>query len=269
MIYFFDGSRDAFLTAFLLAYCDEDALLTTGSRQLTLGQASVFVRTDAQKARRCAARLKELDAHCMRDLDLLLRSGEEDRGQIALRYFRLIAQRKRPVRGELAQDAVRNASECIRRVTLEAHRLKGFVRFMECASGALYAPISPDHDVCDLLLPHFRARLPKIPFVIHDVRRAKAAVWDGAHTFVAPLERAEIALSADENNWQKLWQRYYASVNIPSRERLKQMKGYMPVRYWKFMPERPATATGDLVTELRASPSGSQDGAPPPRGSFQ
>ena len=73
----------------------------------------------------------------------------------------------------------------------------------------------------------------------------------------------------DENNWQKLWQRYYASVNIPSRERLKQMKGYMPVRYWKFMPERPATATGDLVTELRASPSGSQDGAPPPRGSFQ
>ena len=175
MIYFFDGSRDAFLTAFLLAYCDEDALFTTGSHQLTLGQASVFVRTDAQKARRCAARLKELDAHCMRDLDLLLRSGEEDRGQIALCYFRLIAQRKRPVRGELAQDAVRNASECIRRVTLEAHRLKGFVRFMECASGALYAPISPDHDVCDLLLPHFRARLPKIPFVIHDAKERPGA----------------------------------------------------------------------------------------------
>ena len=51
MIYFFDGSRDAFLTAFLLAYCDEDALFTTGSRQLTLGQASVFVRTDAQLLR--------------------------------------------------------------------------------------------------------------------------------------------------------------------------------------------------------------------------
>lgn len=270
MIYFFDGSKDAFLTAFLLAYRDEEAVLTTGSRQLALGQESVFVRADAEKARCCAARLKELDAKCLKDLSLLLRSGEADRGQIAFRYLRLIAQRKRPVRGELAEPAVADASECIRRVTFEAHRLKGFVRFMECASGALYAPISPDNDVCALLLPHFRGRLPKIPFVIHDVRRAKAAVWDGEHAFEAPLGRAEIALAADESGWQALWRQYYASVNIPSRERLRQMKGYMPVRYWKFMPENPSAAIGDLpVRAPIASPSGSQDGAPRPRGSLQ
>ena len=268
MIYFFDGTKEAFLTAFLLAYRDENALLTAGSRQLALGQKSIFVRTDEKMAEKCERRLTELDQGCMRELDLLLRSGEDMRGQIAFRYIRLIAQRRRPVRGELAQDAVTEASECIRRVKLEAHRLKGFVRFMECASGALYAPISPDNDVCDLLLPHFRGRLPHIPFVLHDVRRAKAAVWDGMHAFTAPLERAEVVLSSDEDGWQALWRRYYATVNIPSRERLKQMKGYMPVRYWKFMPEKPAAATGDLpFTAPNATAPAEQDAAPRPSGS--
>ena len=246
MIYFFDGSKDAFLTAFLLAFRDDSAVFTAGNRQLSLGQESIFVRTDPQKALQCEKRLMELDKNCIRELTLLLRSGEEERSQIAFDYLKLIAKRKRPVRGDLSQDAVIAATECMRRVTYEVHRFKGFVRFMERESGALYAPVSPDNDICDLLLPHFRERIPGIPFVIHDVRRAKAAVWDGSHSFTAPLERAEIVLSADEQSWQSLWRRYYASVNIPSRKRLKQMKGYMPVRYWKFMPEKPAAATGDL-----------------------
>ena len=267
MIYFFDGSKEAFLTAFLLAYRDKDALLTAGSHQLALGQKSIFVPADPEKARRCETRFTELDKTCMRDLSLLLRSGEEMRGQIAFRYFRLIAERQRAVRNELAEDAVTEASECIRRVTLEAHRLKGFVRFMECASGALYAPISPDNDVSDLLLPHFRGRLPHIPFVLHDVRRAKAAVWDGTHSFSAPLEKAEVILAADETAWQSLWRQYYASVNIPSRKRIRQMKGYMPVRYWKFMPENPAAAVENLPPQP-ASPSESKDAAPRPPGCF-
>lgn len=265
MIWFFDGSKDAFLTAFLYAYRDERPIVSAGNRQLSLGQQCVFVRADADKARRCEARLKELDKNCMRDLDLLLRSSEENRGQIAFEYLRLIARRGGPVRGMLAEDAVSRAAECMRRVTFEVHRLKGFVRFLESASGALYAPVSPDNDVVDLLVPHFRGRIPNIPFVLHDVRRGKAAVWDGTHAFLAPLEKAEIALSADEAGWQALWKQYYRSVNIPSRERLKQMKGYMPVRYWKFMPEDPASAAEHR--DLGASPQKSPDGAPHPRGS--
>ena len=51
MIYFFDGSKDAFLTAFLLAYRDEDALLTTGNHQLALGQkAFLCVQTPKKRA---------------------------------------------------------------------------------------------------------------------------------------------------------------------------------------------------------------------------
>ncbi len=238
MIYFYDGSKTAFLTAFLAAYRDEDARLVSGRGQLALGQESVFVRPDPERARRAEERFLALDKDCMRELGYLLRSGDPDRDRTAFRYFRLIAARGCPVRGMLTEDDVIAATECIRRVTFEIHRMHGFLRFMESASGALYAPISPDNDICDLLVPHFRTRLPQYPFVIHDVARKKAAVYDGSHTFTAPLERAEVALSGDEAAWQTLWKRYYKSVNIPSRERLKQMRGYMPVRYWKFLPEK-------------------------------
>lgn len=244
MIYFFDGSKEAFLTAFLEAFPDADAYLTCTQKQLSIGQESVFVQSDEVRAAKAERRLLQLDKNSLSDLSLLLRSGQTEHEQIAYRYLKKIATEGRPVRKMLADDDVVAAVECMNRVRWEIHRLHGFIRFMESASGALYAPFSPDNDVCDLLVPHFRARLPQFPFVLHDVSRKKAAIYDGKNAFVAPLERAEVVLSADEQGWQALWKRYYASVNIPSRERLKQMRGYMPVRYWRFLPEKISPSDG-------------------------
>ncbi len=237
MLYLFDGSKNGFLTALIRAFEDEEAFLASKRVQLALGQGQVCVERDDGLALRVEKRLLSFDCECMRELDTLLRSGEDMHEQIAFRYFRLLAREKVPVSKRLADLDVFRAVECMRRVNWEVHKLHGFVRFMETASGALYAPLSPDNDICDLLAPHFRARLPQYPFVLHDVRRKKAAVYDGKHLFVAPLNQADVLLSANEKGWQRLWQGYYAAVNIPSRKRLKQMRGYMPKRYWKHLPE--------------------------------
>ena len=238
MIYFFDGSEDGFFTAFLQAFHDENALLTSKKTQLILGEEPLFVQTDSAKAHKAKERLKTFDSYCLKDLDLLLRSGEADNEQAAFEYFRLLAKEKRPIKNQLAVPAAFKAMEYIRKVGLEIHRFHGFIRFIETASGALYAPFAPDNDICDLLVPHFRARLPAFPFVLHDITRQKAAVYDGKNVFLAPLQQADVLLSANEENWQALWKRYYAAVNIPSRERLRQMRGFMPKRYWKFLPEK-------------------------------
>ncbi len=237
MMYFFDGTKYGFLTAFLAAFSDVDARVYSGNGQLALGESPVFVKTDEYKAKRAENRFLSFDRDCMRDLDTLLRSGNPEKGQIAFAYFRLLAQIKRPIGKRLAEPAVFAAVECIKKVGFEIHRFHGFIRFIETASGALYAPCSPDNDIVDLLANHFRARLPQFPFVLHDVTRKKAAVYDGKNTFIAPLPQANLILSANETEWKTLWQKYYAAVNIPSRERLKQMRGYMPARYWKFLPE--------------------------------
>lgn len=237
MIYLYDGTAEGFLTAFLAAYSDGEATLASDGFQLPIGAEAINIETDPEKAEKAQKRFLSFDRRSMHDLSFLLRSGDAERDEIAFHYFKLLSIKKRPVFGMLAEDAVRRADECIRRVSLEIHHMHGFIRFFETESGALYAAFSPDNDIADLLIPHFRARLPQFPFVIHDVKRKKAAVWDTEHSFLAPLDKAEVVISADENAWQKLWRRYYNSINIPSRERLKQMRGYLPVRYMKFMPE--------------------------------
>ena len=240
MIYFFDGTKNGFLTAFCDAFRDKDALLTSTQAQLRLGEEIMRVETNEEKAKKAEERLTSFDCDFSYDLDILLRSGMPNREQVAFCYFRVLAIEKEPVRKQLANPDVFNAVSCMRKVGHEIHKLHGFVRFIETESDALYAPIAPDNDICDLLAPHFRARFPLFPFVIHDVKRKKAAVYDGKRIFVAPLDKAEILLSANETEWQSLWREYYQSVTISARtsaERKKQMRGNMPVRYWKFLTE--------------------------------
>ena len=238
MLYFFDGTKEGFLTAFCQAFQDENALLSSKNTQIFLGETPIFVQTNLEKAKKIGNRLTEFDKSALPDLDVLLRCGQADNEQTAFSYLRCLAMHKRPIRNRFALPEVFQAIAYIRKVGLEIHKLHGFIRFMQTESGALYAPFTPDNDICDLLLPHFRARLPEYPFVLHDVRRQKAAVYDGKNAFVAPLEKADVLLSADENEWQVLWKQYYSAVNIPERERLRQMRGYMPVRYWKFLPAK-------------------------------
>ncbi len=226
------------MTAFVKAFTDSEATLTSKPTQLRLGEKTVEIKTDGELAARGLCRLRAFDGESPRDLDSLLRCGEADNEQVAFRYFRALAIAKRPVRSRLANEEVFRAVEYMKKVSFEIHRFHGFIRFMETESGALYAPFSPDNDICDLLAPHFRARLPQHPFVLHDVGRKKAAVYDGKQLFVAPLAEASVLLSANEAGWRALWKEYYAAVDIPSRRRLKQMRGYMPARYWKFLPER-------------------------------
>ncbi len=238
MLYLFDGSKEGFLTAFIRAFQDESAFLASKRAQIAIGEGQVCVETDFSLAKRAEERLLSFDRDCMRDLDFLLRCGEEHNEQIAFRYLRLLAKIKLPVGRRLADLDVFRAVELMRKVSHEIHKFHGFIRFMETASGALYAPFSPDNDIVDLLAEHFKKRLPNFPFVLHDVKRKKAAVYDGQRIFLAPLLDAEVALAADEQGWQRLWKGYYDAVNIPSRERLKQMRGSMPVRYWSFLTEK-------------------------------
>ena len=189
MIYFFDGSESGFLTAFLAAFHDQNAIVTSKRTQMILGQEPVFIHTDEGRANKAKARLYTFDKHAAHDLSLLLRCGDEDNEQTAFLYLRFLALQKRSVRNMLAETAVFDAMATIKRVGLEIHHLHGFIRFMETQSGALYAPFSPDHDICDLLLPHFRARFSSYPFVLHDVSRKKPPYTTASIPFSRPLKR--------------------------------------------------------------------------------
>ena len=238
-VYLVDGSEDNFYTAVFNAYNDRECIITSERDvQLGLDYEIKDVVTDDEKARRVRAKLNALDRGAEEDISLVLKSCETLKESAAFAYIKLIIRQGGAVRGMLADPTVIEVTEIRTRVVGETHRLKGLLRFMENADGVLYAPYSPDNDVTEMLAVHFAARLGEKPFVIHDVKRKIAALYDGRQIVMTRADNAEIYLSEYEDYFQKLWKQYYDSVNIESRPHPKQMRGSMPVRYWKFLPEK-------------------------------
>lgn len=234
-----DGSEGSFYTAVFYAYKEKDCAITSESDlQMSLDGELVEIKEETDKAQRVKNKLYLLDKNAPYDVTILLLSNDKKKELTAFRYIKLIIENKGAVRSMLAHPTVMAMTDIRSRVLKELDRMKGFLRFMENADGVLYAPYSPDNDITALIAPHFTRRFGNQKFVIHDVKRKIAALYDGREIFVSKVEGADIYLSKYEKTFEALWKQYYKSVNISSRPHEKQMKGYMPVRYWKFLPEK-------------------------------
>ncbi|MDE7086815.1 MAG: TIGR03915 family putative DNA repair protein, partial [Clostridia bacterium] len=210
--YLVDGSENCFYTAVFDAYNDKDCIITSERNvQIGLGFEMVEVATDEEKAERVRAKLEKLDKGAEEDINLLLRSNDPLKENVAFDYIKLIVKHGGAVRAMLADPTVIEMTAIRSRVFLEAHRLKGLLRFMENAEGVLYAPYSPDNDITDILARHFCARFAAKKFVIHDVSRKIAALYDGTEIVMTSVGDAEIYLSEYEEYFENLWRQYYKS----------------------------------------------------------
>ena len=171
-------------------------------------------------------------------LKICLLSSDENAFFIAFKYARKLLESRRDISDMLSDKDVTLFDFTVDKVLKEKHRLHGFIRFTVTESGVLYAPISPDNDVTELVAPHFLKRLGDTPFVIHDVRRNRYAISDGKKIFTGTTEKqATVKQSEQEKEFLSLWKRYFKTVNIEERKNLRQQDSYMPRRYRKFMPE--------------------------------
>ncbi len=237
-IFITDGSPAAFFTAVFDAYSEECVITSDSSIQLSLDSEIVRVQYDDEKCRRVRNGISKYDELAEDEILLALRSCDRLKEQIAFGYIKKIMQFKAPVRKRLSLPETIELNDLLYKVNGETHRLKGLLRFMESRDGALYAPYSPDNDITDLLMRHFAERLKSEKFVIHDVKRKIAGMYDGNECIMGYAGEAEVYLSEYEKAFENLWKKYYQAVNIKERPHEKQMKGSMPVRYWKFLPEK-------------------------------
>ena len=238
-IFITDGSVPSFFTAVFDAFAEKDCLITSNnSIQLSLDSEVVRIDCDVQKCERVRQGINKYDRYAEKEILLVLRSCDKLKEQIAFEYIKKLMQIKAPIRHRLSLTEVINFNDIMHKVTGETHKLTGFIRFMECDGGVLYAPYSPDNNITDLLMHHFAERLKSEKFIIHDLKRKIAGIYNGQEWTLGYVDKAEIRLSENEKAFENLWKKYYKAVNIEERPHEKQMKGYMPVRYWKFLPEK-------------------------------
>ncbi len=237
-IFICDGAPESFFTAVFEAYKQTDCVITSdGNIQLSLNCETERVQRDSEKCERVRRGLNRYDDGAEEDILKALRSCNAQKEQICFKYIKRIFEYKKRVRTAYNLPEVVDLSNILYQITEETHRFTGFLRFKETADGTYYAPYSPDNDITELLMPHFAERL-NMPFIIHDIKRKIAGIYNGQCWITANVGEAEICLSDSEKAFERLWKKYYKAVNIESRPHEKQMKGSMPVRYWKFLPEK-------------------------------
>ena len=159
--------------------------------------------------------------------------------QLVWRYLLLGLQQGPRLAGMLTVEPVHAVNRIARQVSHEAHKFKGFVRFREVMEGFLYASIEPQTYVLPLIAPYFVGRVGDRPWLIHDLCRRQAAVFDlRTWRLIRDVElTAEPGVTVAEHEYAALWQRYFQHHAIAERHNPKLQQKHIPLRVRKHLTE--------------------------------
>ncbi len=245
MIYYiYDGSFDGLLTAIYEAYYrhqEPEKILRDGSIQDNLFIEHVYIKADQQKAQRVYnAIVNKISPAAAKKVLYAFLSEAEDAATTIYRYLKLGFKLGKSVDSALADPYVFRVHFLHGKVSGEAGKMLGLVRFRLLKSGIFYAPIEPDYNILGIIAPHFKKRLPTQDWIIHDLKRKLAAFYSQGHYAVVPFEfNGALSLDDDEFDYQTLWKEYFHNIAIKSRINPRLQRQFMPVRYWKHLIETP------------------------------
>ncbi|GGH78314.1 putative DNA metabolism protein [Filimonas zeae] len=252
----FDGSFPGLLTAIFEVYeykLNDVRLATADSNPVLFGEQREVV-TDASKAKRVWQGIGNcISGEARHQLYQAYLSELDTMPQTLLAYFQYAFFKQTNVHEDFSHPAVLTVHQTVRKVYREKHRMEAFVRFSETTDGLFYAVVEPDFDVLPLIAEHFEKRYADQRWVIYDCRRKYGIFYDLSSVQVVEMnfspdmlqgKDASAAWNEKEAGFQHLWQQYFNSVNIASRKNTALHIRHMPLRYWKYLPEKQPAGTG-------------------------
>jgi DNA polymerase len=137
----------------------------------------------------------------------------------------------------------------------DIHKMHAFLRFREVrdppeedrgGKERYVAWFEPDHYILEAAAPFFVNRFRGLCWSI--LTPMGALHWDGAKLLAGPPAAKSDAPEGDA--FETAWQGYYESTFNPARVNPKVMRGHMPKKYWRNLPETQAIPA--LVQEAPA-----------------
>ncbi len=243
LVYVYDGSFEGLLTAVFEAYYrkeEPDGIVSEQGMQMELLARYVNITTDSVKSDRVYTSVLQNISHAaIKNIYHAYLSEEPRVGTLVYNYLRLGWKMGGRVDLYLTDDTVSKIMDINRRLEYEVHRLFGFVRFRQVEGGIFYAAISPDNNVVELLAPHFAMRLADQKWIIHDVKRELAALYNMKTWIMSEFTAQDIPNNtAEETQYVKLWKNFFNTLAIPGRLNPKLQRQLMPRRYWEHLTEK-------------------------------
>jgi probable DNA metabolism protein len=243
-IFLYDGSFAGLLTVLALVVPQRllpETISTVLSPQQELFGVTTTVATDEAVAESFHAELTRLLTP--RSLKLIYRTFLADHPEkelIICRFCLLAWQEGKRTGALLAHPDVAPLWKLAQQVGREAHRLLGFVRFQEVSGGFYYAPIAAEHRILTLIAPHFAARFRDQQWVIYDQRHEEGIIHDSLRHrwLLLPMAaHAEPDRTPAEEEFQRLWREYFATLTISERENRKLQQGKVPLKQRPWLTE--------------------------------
>ncbi|MGB3180906.1 MAG: TIGR03915 family putative DNA repair protein [Cyclobacteriaceae bacterium] len=251
--YLYDGTFDGLLTVIFEAYerkAFPDKIMRAGQAQPLLFGEPIEVITDEAKSNRVWKGL--ISKTSKKTARKLYRAFLSEQPGVELVVFRLASRIFDKLDTDFTdyrQPDILELRKLDKMIGREVHRMHAFVRFRKSADGLFFALIEPDFDVVPLIGSHFKKRYADQPWLILDIRRNY-----GIHYDLKDMNEVRIqektrgmrelyhqtpeGIEEHDDGYQELWRTYFNSVNIPERKNLKLHLQHVPVRYWKYLPEK-------------------------------
>ncbi len=162
----------------------------------------------------------------------------KDRERYDLLYrilWRLCFENKNLLRIVTDEDTIKFYT-LFKAVRRDAYKITAFLRFREVFYNQeeyFVAWYEPEHFSLELKLDFFKTRFKNMKWSI--LTPYRAAHWNGTHINLE--DNPDRALYPKDDQIEKYWIKYYASIFNPARVKKQAMMSQMPKKYWKNMPE--------------------------------
>lgn len=241
--YVYDGSFPGLLTAVFYAYSGNapTQIFANATYTPNLLDEVFEITTESDKFERVYdSILNKLSKDTLRIVYYLYLSETPESSTLILHYLRLCYRYGLSINLAKNNDTIIAVDLLYRKVSLEAHRFYGFVRFKEIAPMTFYSVIEPDYHILPIITNHFVTRFSNQHFMIHDLSRNIALIYNQEDYFLQdmPLDFHKcVASTGSEDYFENLFRIFYRNVTITERHNDKQQRRYMPRRYWKHLVE--------------------------------
>lgn len=244
-IYIYDDSFEGLLTAIYNSFYSKNpptAIYGKGQSNVPLLLDEIIeIITEKDKFIKVKdSIINKIDFLSLKKIYLVYLSNHEDKAIIIFKYLKIAFKLGNNVHNFLNIDIIRLVDTINRRVSMECHRFEGFIRFNYIDKKFLYSSIEPDNDILELIGDHFKNRFSKEYFIIHDISREKALIYNQMSYEIIVLDKDTYEhLKSNDDEYSNLWNAYFKSTTIEERKNLKLQCRMMPKRYWKHILETP------------------------------